>query len=34
MGQFKNDKMNGKGKMRCANGQVEEGIWLDGNLND
>ncbi len=27
LGQFKDDKMNGKGRLRYANGKVEDGMW-------
>ncbi len=26
-GQFENGNLNGKGKMRFANGQIQEGMW-------
>jgi hypothetical protein len=32
LGQYKDDKKNGKGKFRYANGQVKEGIWSNGNF--
>ncbi len=32
MGQFKDDKMNGKGEMRYADGQVKEGIWSNNEF--
>jgi hypothetical protein len=27
LGQFKDDQTNGRGKMRFANGQIQEGVW-------
>jgi antitoxin component YwqK of YwqJK toxin-antitoxin module len=32
VGQFKNGKRHGLGKMRYANGQVKEGMWVDNTF--
>jgi len=32
VGDFINSKFNGKGKMTYANGNVEEGYWVDGKF--
>jgi hypothetical protein len=29
LGQYKDGKKNGKGRMRFANGKVQEGVWSD-----
>jgi hypothetical protein len=32
LGQFKDGKMHGKGKMKYANGTVQEGMWSNDNF--
>jgi hypothetical protein len=31
-GQFEDGKMNGKGKLFCIDGEVQEGMWLNDNF--